>query len=698
MRERNPRTPRMPAPSPVSSQEARSKSGSSQDRRSGSEEAALWEREWLQANGTSGYASSTILMCPTRRYHGWLVAPGPDGHKRHVYLSRFEENLHLRGRSFPISVARFPGTWSPCGHQFFREFHLRPYPRSVYSFGNVSLTRELLLVRGEPVVCLRYRVCEEKSASKPENASQFADGYREFELDLRPLLAFREADRLTVENAVLNNHAEVVADGVRCQPYGSLPQMFISVVAGGQRFIPEPLWYRNLEYSADLERGYEGTEDQASPGLFRAAFSAQGEILVAASLHRPVRDLADLWQKEESAQYARWKTCISRPGGVHDFSADSFLYQDSESRKGVLAGFPWFGEWGRDTFIALPGLTLARGEADACKHVLDGAERFLSDAGLLPNIYGAEKADSHYGSVDAALWFARAVDLYSTATQGNSLRNENSYLPALETIAEGYLKGIPELHLEVRKDGLLSAGGPSLNLTWMDAQIEKGPVTPRHGCAVEINALWYALLAQLEQLHAQAGNSKQVRRWQNLRRKLKRSFLREFWLEDGQYLADTITDGQAQRAVRPNMVIAASLEHSPLTRRQRAAVIEMATRELLTPKGLRTLSPRHPDYIGSYRGGSEERDSAYHQGTVWPWLLGFYCEAAWRAGPDRKRHRDRLLALWQELDADTSEGGLNHISEVYDGDSPHGAGGSFAQAWNTAEYLRTFQLLRSQAP
>ncbi|MCA8944168.1 MAG: hypothetical protein KDB80_16505 [Planctomycetes bacterium] len=352
----------------------------------------------------------------------------------------------------------------------------------------------------------------------------------------------------------------------------------------------------------------------------------------------------------------------------------------------MCAGYPWFGEWGRDTFLSLPGLTLARGRPEVCRAVIDGALPFLR-AGLLPNIYGTSQSDSHYGSVDAALWFARAVSMFVESGHADPDRVRRHYLPALREIASSYRDGT-SLGIGADDGGLIAAGGPELNATWMDARTAEGPVTPRDGCAVEINALWYALLDLLAELETA---DSQARKWRSARDLAGETFLERFWLDDGRYLADRWFEGEPDRKVRPNMVLAAALARSPLTRSMRQDVVGRAHDELLTPRGLRTLSPADPDYIGTYGGGCDERDHAYHQGTVWPWLLGFYTEAALRAFGASEI--PTLRRIWSEVLGQLDEAGLEHLSEVFSGDEPYEPGGTIAQAWNTAECLRAARLL-----
>jgi predicted glycogen debranching enzyme len=631
-------------------------------------------REWLETDGRGGYASSTILLCPTRRYHGLLAAPPPGSVKRHVFLSRFEETFHGGGKSFPISMARYPGVWSPLGHQGVEHFELAPYPSWVYLFGRARLERDILLVRGEHTVLVRYRVSGQQNA---------------VELRLRPLLPYREADALTFENFTLEKRVNRIQHGIEAQPYAALPRIAITV-GGNAHFEADPVWYRNIEYAADIARGYDGHESQFSPGVLHVTLESAVDVVVAATLGETVEDPLALWRRESAARRERLAHLGLGVRAVQELAADDFLYRNDEQRLCVNAGFHWFGEWGRDTYVSLPGLLLARDRVEECREALDSACTFLN-RGLLPNIFGGTRADSNYGSADASLWFARAVRLYELAA-GDPAAGDR-FLGPLTEIAEGYIAGT-ELGIACNAEGLLHAGRADLNATWMDARVGTTPVTPRNGCAVEMNALWYHLLAHLEDIHRRRGDAHEVRVWGRRKRVVGKAFLEHFWLPDDHYLADRASEEGIDRSMRPNMVIAAALEWSPLSRGMRTDVVKVAQAELLTPFGLRTLEPRHPAYVGRYGGNQETRDRAYHQGTVWPWLLGFFCEAYLRAygwTPRRVEYVQRLLDAFEEQ---LSRCGLDHVSEVFDGDPPHRPGGTIAQAWNTAELLRAYRLLQ----
>jgi len=650
-------------------------------------------REWLETDGRGGYASSTVLACNTRRYHGLLVAPFAGTSKRHVFLTRLEESVHgatdaplarvesaAGAREFALSMARYRGLWSPAGHRALERFELAPMPTFVYRIGDARIVRQVLMVKGSATVLVRWAM---------------EGGDNELELRVRPLLAFREADALTHENNGLDTRVERLAAGaVRVRPYAALPAMTMRVSASQQSFEAEPLWFRGIEYSVDIERGYDGHEDNFAPGTFVLRLAPGREVVLAATIEDAAPDPVAAWRAEAKRRFERTAPNGSRAQRQLEHGADDFLFRAPDGRLGVIAGFPWFGEWGRDMFIALPGLTLARGRLAECGATLDRALGFLDD-GLMPNIFGASVEDSDYGSVDASLWFARAVYLFDAAG-GDAELVLARLRPALADIAEQYLRGTA---LGIRCDDgfMIRAGSKDLNATWMDARTSQGPVTPRDGCAVEINALWYSLLAHLEDLSGRAGDERAQRRWRAFKENAGRSFVRRMWLPEQRYLADVWLDGAPDLRVRPNMVIAAALELSPLSTAQRIDIVQRVELELLTPRGLRTLAPGDPSYHGHYDGGPEERDNAYHQGTVWPWLIGFFVEASLRAHGPTKSNLEALARLLAGFDGELQSHGLNHVSEVYDGDPPHRPGGCFAQAWSTAELLRARRLLDQSA-
>jgi len=648
------------------------------------------ELEWLETDGRGGYALGTIAGRPDRQYHGWLVAPVPGSSRRFLALSRVEEHvLPGPGReALALSVVRYPdGVLHPRGHENLARFELCPYPRAEYRLGDAAITRSWVLVRGASALVLRYELIH---------------GEAPVELELRPLFAPRDADHLYKEGEKPPPAFERTERGVRLLPEG-LPPVELSFPAE-HLFAEQPDFYRDTCYGLDQERGFEGREDHFTPGVVRIRLEPRKPAFVAATTgvaaRRAAQDPRGAFEDEVRRRRRLLEDAEAHAPSLGGSSfarrlfvgAEDFLYRDTHGRPGVLAGFPWFGEWGRDVFIALPGLTLARGRPGECAEVLAGALPFLRE-GLLPNIYAASAEDSHYGSVDASLWYSRAVQLFEDAGGSPTLLREE-LLPALVEIATSYWNGTG-LGVRADEEGLIQAGGDGLNPTWMDARTSEGPVTPRAGFAVEINALWIALLGRVAAFLADEGRGEEARLWSERLGRAEAAFLERFWLEDEGRLADTWSPEGADTSLRPNMLFAAALERSPLSLEQRRGIVAAARRELVTPVGLRPLSPDDASYRPVYRGGPEERDRAYHQGTVWPWLLGFYTEAALRAHPGEPEVLVELEALWDGVDGELDRAGLNHVSEVFDGEDPHRPGGTMAQAWNTGESLRARRLLHA---
>ncbi len=637
--------------------------------------------EWLETDGVGGFASTTVVGCATRRYHGLLVARPPDLRDRHVFLSRFDDRLtDLHGKS-SLSVARYRGgVLAPRGDLLVERFDLGPTPTTTFrTASGVEVRRTVLMPKGRAATLCRWQI---KIAPEPVT------------LEIRPLLACRPADSLHTKNDALDTHHERPSPAVVAfRPYPALPAVSLTVSSpNGFRYHHDPVWDERVEYAEDLRRGYDGLEDQWSPGWFVAHLKEGDSLLIATALGEPVREPERLWSRVRSLRKAAAIVADERGDSTVrtrlSRTADDFLYVAPTGRLGICAGFPWFEEWGRDLFVALPGLTLARGRVAQCGQVLEGTLEFLKD-GLLPNVFGDGVADSTYDSADAALWFARAVRMWADHG-GADGRLLEAFRPALEEIVHSYLDGTA---LAVRADDamMLHAGDPDRNATWMDARTSAGPVTPRYGCAVEINALWFSLLDHCAELAELAGDRAAAASFAERRTRCGRGFVERLWLDGDGYLADRWTDGHAIAEVRPNMVLAAALAASPLTDAMRRGVLARADAELLTPRGLRTLAPSDPAYRGVYAGGPEERDRAYHQGTVWPWLLGSYVEACLltRGTDETPRLRELLDGFAAELD----RAGLDQVSEVFDGDAPHRPGGTIAQAWNTGELLRAYALL-----
>ena len=640
------------------------------------------DSEWLLTDGRGGYGCFAADGMPRRRYHGlWVTRPDGLAERRMIVAGldeRFGPPRRL-GEWQPRFANLMPAHWQnvpfPSPGDGESSFARRPLPTWTYQTEFGGLERTVAMRRqGDgvaPALLVRWR-----------NRSQHAR-----RLEVRPLLGWCNVDHLPPADERFTG--SVLARGASWgfRPNDELPPLWLSV-DGVAAFRSEPCWYRGFLYATDKQRGYDHVGDRWSPGVLELDLAPGGVATASFALAEPCVDAADAF--DQLAERAAQQWCLTEQ---HEepllmrlaMGAEDFLYRGIGDRLGVLAGFPWFGEWGRDVFLALPGLTLARGDVQACAAVMTGCLPFLRD-GLLPNIYGLDVVHSNYGSCDAALWFALCAMRFADAGHDPELVQQQ-LLPALRSIAEAYQRGT-DLGLKMDADGLLQAGRKDLNATWMDARTSRCPVTPREGLPVEIQALWYALLAFLAE---QPGGEA----YEKLRARCGKAFVKAFWLADVKSLADRVHEGVADRTIRPNMLVAAALLRSPLTTAQRAGVVKMARAHLLTPSGLRTLSPEDPNYQGVYGGGLEERDNAYHQGTVWPWPAGFLIEAALRAAPKKSQMHEAVACkqwLMELLATELNRAGMDHISEVFDGNAPHHPGGTFAQAWNTGELLRAHVL------
>ncbi|MCR9243445.1 MAG: amylo-alpha-1,6-glucosidase [bacterium] len=628
------------------------------------------DTEWLLTDGLGGYACGTVADLPRRRYHAAWVARATPTARRHNIVAGFDERIAVGDEVVSLLHAHWSGMAGAVPPPVETRFRRWPEPTFSFRHGAFAIERAVQLVR-EPVPTLLVRW---------RNA-----GDRPLRLDVRPLLGWCDADHLIRAHDGFDGSVTASGASWGVRPDTLLPRLWITA-DGVAAFRAEPDWYRGFVYGADRDRGYDHEGDRYCPGVLELDLPPGGASVVAFRLEEPCHEPGVAWDAARTAP----------PGGTSRErlarAADDFFYEAPGGRLGILAGFPWFGEWGRDVFLALPGLSLARGRTELCERVIGDAIPFLR-RGLLPNIYAAKRADSHFGSCDAALWFALAVQRLADGGSGDPVRLENEFVPALEHIADAYLEGT-DLGLAAQSDGLLAAGGPELNATWMDAQTSAGPVTPREGFPVEIQALWYALLAFL----VERGVARAAR-YREVMLACGAAFKDGFWLAEPKYLADRVHDGVPDPAIRPNMLVAAALARSPLTKTQRVGVVSMAATELVTPCGLRTLSPQSVAYRPRYGGGIEARDAAYHQGTVWPWPIGFYAEAALRAASPKQLPTvvSDLRRLLEGLGAELDRAGLEHVSEVFDGDPPHRPGGTFAQAWNTGEILRAHALLDAAA-
>ncbi len=629
-------------------------------------------REWLETNGLGGYASSTVSGIHTRRYHGLLVAATKPPLGRYVLLSKLEKTLRVEGQAFDLCANRYPGTIHPQGHRYLAGFRLDPFPISTYLVKGVELEESIFMVQGENTTVVQFRIINAQPGS-------------ELQLELRPLIAFRDHHSLTHENTALNAKVEIGEGAATITPYAGLPSLHMAHTA--TMLEPAGHWYRNFEYDAERERGLDFTEDLFNPCVLRFDLCRGQDVTVLASTeHVNVAD-AD---KYRQAELARRSAVAARSPVNHDFvqaltsAADSYIVPRGH-QKTVIAGYHWFGDWGRDTMIALPGLTLPTKQFETALSILQTFARHV-DQGMLPNRFPDAGETPEYNTVDATLWFFEAIRAYFAYTGDLGFIRDNLY-PALNDIIGWHVRGT-RFNIKVDGDGLLNAGESGVQLTWMDAKVGDWVVTPRRGKPVEIQALWYNALCIMEDFARRLGDEAGCKRYAGMATLAKRSFNRLLWNETEQCLYDVVNGGPPDASIRPNQIFAVSLPHSMLSLDRSRLVVDKVREHLLTPYGLRTLSPSDPHYVGRYTGGPASRDGAYHQGTVWPWLMGPFITAWMKVNAHsdaaRRQAEEWLLPLHNHL----TDAGLGHISEIFEGDAPYRPVGCIAQAWSVAEVLR----------
>jgi predicted glycogen debranching enzyme len=630
--------------------------------------ASASQREWLETNGIGGFASETICGLHTRRYHGLLVAATNPPAGRSVLLSKVEEVLVIGEQHFELSANQYSGVVHPQGYCFLKRFRLDPFPIFTYALNSIELEKRVFMVHGENTVVVQYRVLSR--ASQP------------ISLEIRPLIAFRDYHRTTHANDFLNRN--VVADGGRTtvQPYPDLPPLHFAHDAG--QLDAAGSWYYNFEYSREKERGLDYLEDLFNPFCLRFSFANRDVVSIIAST--AVHEVLDAEALRQSELARRKSVTVSLP--ANDFirtlapAADQFIV-DRGDGKSIIAGYHWFSDWGRDAMIALPGLTLCTHRPEIAKSILKGFASFVGQ-GMLPNCFPEVGDAPRYNTVDATLWFFEAIRAVHAYTGDGEFLRE--LYPLLCDIISWHIRGT-RYGIVVDSDGLLHAGEPGTQLTWMDAKVGDLVVTPRIGKAVEVQALWYNALRTMEAF-AKELNDRAAESFGRLAERASQSFNAKFWNEDSGCLYDVIDDDARDASIRPNQVIALSLPHSMVSLEKAARVLGVVEQQLLTPFGLRTLSRLDPHYRGRHEGNTFSRDTTYHQGTVWPWLMGPYLSAVLRVNGRTPETLARVKALLQPFEDHLATAGIGQISEIFDGDPPHEPRGCIAQAWSVAEILR----------
>ena len=630
-------------------------------------------REWLEANGLGGWASGTIAGCHTRRYHGLLVAATRPPVGRMVLLSKLAETVVIGDKRIELDTNRYAGAVNPRGFEHLVEFTLDPMPSFVFEADGFKLKKTIVAVHGENTTVVMFEVL---SAEAP------------ITLELRPLIAYRDFHALQHANdAIRFADASFKAGVFRARPYDHAPELFMQVDQSS--FAAAPDWYFRFEYANEAERGLDAHEDLFCYGAFRRELQSGDRFGVIVSTGDVTgRDPLAL----VDAEVARRKAIADKTPAGNDIartlalSADTFVVRRGEDLRTIIAGYPWFSDWGRDTMIALPGVCLATGRFDDAKKILRAFARFV-DQGMLPNRFPDGGEAPEYNSADATLWYFVAALRYLEATADDEFVL-GELLPVFEEIVSWHLRGTRH-GIHVDEDGLLYAGAPGTPLTWMDAKVGDWVVTERQGKPVEIQALWYNALVILADLRKRAGRTDDAAAMLLRAKQVKERFVELFWNDDAGCLYDVVDGDRLDASIRPNQVFALALPYPLLPKDKARAVLAVIEEKLLTPYGLRSLAPDDSSYRGRYEGGPAERDASYHQGTVWSWLLGPYADALVKTNGAVGKPKARKA--FEGLVPHLSEAGLGSISEIFDGDAPHAPRGCTAQAWSVGEMLRVYK-------
>ena len=623
-------------------------------------------REFLRTNRSGAYSSSTLVDCNTRKYHGLLVVPVPElDDENHVLLSSLDCTVIQHGAEFNLGLHKYQGNnFSPNGHKYIREFDATKVPTTTYRVGGVILQKEVIFQHYEDRILIRYTLVDAHSATT---------------LRFRPFLAFRSVRQFTHENATASREYSEVENGIKTCMYAGYPDLYMQFSKKNE-FIFQPDWYRGIEYPKEQERGYASNEDLYVPGYFELPIK-KGESIIFAASTSAIKPTAmkKLFDDEVADRVPRdnFYHCLVT-------AAHQFHRKEKNHDRYLLAGYPWFKCRARDTFIALPGLTLAIGEIDYFEKVMMTAERdlraFMEEKPLSGKIYEMEQPD-------VPLWAVWAMQQY--AKEVGRDKCYEMYGKLLHQIIKYILDGKhPNLRLD--DNGLLYSNGKDKAVTWMNSTANGKPVVPRSGYIVEFNALWYNALKFCALMASEKGDVPGAEKIETLAAKVKDSFVETFVNEYG-YLLDYVDGTMMDWSVRPNMIFAVALDYSPLNQQQMKSVVDICTRELLTPKGLRSLSPKSGGYNPIYVGPQTQRDYAYHQGTAWPWLGGFYMEACLKL---YKRSRlsfveRQMVGYEDEMDYHA----IGTISELFDGNPPFHGRGAMSFAMNVAEILRTLKLM-----
>lgn len=623
------------------------------------------QREMLATDRIGGYMSTTIVCCNTRRYHGLIVSPIDSSDRTYVLLSALDESIIQHDQTFNLALHRFKGTYEPRGHKYITDFEYTPTPTITYRVGGVILKKEMLWIHKRTQLMIRYTL---------------VDAHSETRLRLRPFLAFRDKHALTHANMEADGHSYPAVNGVKCRLYGSFPWLYLQTNKPGTEFVPAPDWYYNFEYLQDIARGYDGYEDLMTTGYFETELKKGESIIFSASLDEmgSTKTIDELFEGSIARRTHKidFISCL-------EHSARQFLIRRPGNRTEVIAGYPWHGVSGRQTFISLPGITLRQSHKEDCIDALDTQVRNMCNGMFCGDFSAAAGADT-------PLWFFWTLQQLEPQIGAKALWER--YGAAMKQILESYKRGVAG-RVILNDNGLIWASAENVPMTWMNSMINGQPVTPRNGYQVEVNALWYNAVCYTLRLADESGDKEFVKAWEKLPELTKASFNELFRLPEG-YLADYVGFEGPAKEIRPNMIIACGLPYKMLDVEAQLEVIQTVRQHLLTPKGLRTLSPRNPLYKGSQEGSPVERDFAAKNGSVWTWLLEFYVQACFDINGDAfLPEAEEILANFNE---DIQSYGIGSIGELFDADPPYAPRGAISQAWSVGSVVDIYAMIQAR--
>ncbi|MBR2367935.1 MAG: glycogen debranching enzyme family protein [Alistipes sp.] len=620
------------------------------------------DREMLATDRRGGYMSTTIVCCNTRKYHGLMVAPIDQSDKTYVLLSSLDETVVQHDQSFNLALHRYDGAYEPRGHKYITDFEYTPTPTITYRVGGVILRKELLWIHKRTQLMIRYTL---------------VDAHSDTTLRLRPLLAFRDKHALSKANMEADGRAYPIPYGVKCKLYEGFPWLYMQLSKEDAEFIPAPDWYYNFEYHKEILRGYEGHEDLLTTGYFEFKIRKGESVIFSAA--------TDMMASPETIS-AVYEASIARRTHKIDFlsclnhSARQFVIRRPENRTEVIAGYPWFGSFTRDTFVSLPGITLTQGYKEDCIEALDTLVRDMKDGDFAGN--GSARV-----AVDAPLWFFYTLQQLEQHIGAKEVWQR--YGEVMKSIVEAYRRGF-DGDVQLHDNGLIWASSER-PLTWMGTIVDGCPLTPRRGYPVEVQALWYNAVSYLLSLAKKQGDKEFVKEWKDMPAKTQSAFISKFWLEEEGYLADYVNYDEVNKYIRCNMAVACGLDFKMLDESQLVRSLMTIRDHLLTPRGLRTLSPRNPYYKPSYLEDQRSQDLASRNGSAWVWPLYFYVKACFDISGER--YLDDAKRILDAFDAELQTKCVGSISERFEGDPAYNPRGSVSHAASVGGLLLINELV-----